>query len=164
METVLARLKDYDKRRGLVLRCYTYRGIKFLPERGWIRVTKEVGDYLRTVRSEPRDPNAPLAFDVCTDDEARALEAAEKREAATRQNATTDIELTPARGERVRERAPDRAADRPATAERAAPAAERAAAPERAAPAAPGAPEGPAPEGSDAANPRDTKTRKDRGG
>lgn len=151
METVLARLKDYDKRRGLVLRCYTYKGIKFLPERGWIRVSKEVGDYLRAVRSEPRDPNSPLAFDVCTDDEARALEAAEKRDAETRQNATADIALTPARGERVRERAPDRVADRPA-------------APDRAAPASPAAPEGQASEGPDAANARDTKTRKDRGG
>lgn len=100
METLLVRLKAYDPRRGFVLKRYTYCGIKFQVERGWSRVTEKVGDYLRTVHQAPRNPHSSLAFDVCTDDEARALEAREAKDATVRQNATDDIKLSPARGER----------------------------------------------------------------
>ncbi len=64
MQTLLVRLKPYDPRRGFVLRRYTYRGIKFHEERGWYRVDKDVGEYLRSVRQVPGDEHAPLAFDV----------------------------------------------------------------------------------------------------
>jgi len=100
METLLVRLKAYDPRRGFVLKRYTYGGIRFQVERGWSRVSEQVGEYLRGVRQAPRNPHAPLAFDVCTDDEARALEDREAKEASTRQNATEDLKLSPARGER----------------------------------------------------------------
>jgi hypothetical protein len=99
MDTLLVRLKAYDARRGYVLRTFTYRGIKIQVERGWFRVTTEVGEYLRTVHEIPRDPQSPLAFDVCTDDEARAIDAAEKKEVASRQNATDALEVALGRGE-----------------------------------------------------------------
>jgi hypothetical protein len=99
MDTLLVRLKAYEPRRGYVLKTYTYGGIKFQPDRGWYRVSAAVGEYLRSVHEIPRDPHSPLAFDVATDDEARAIEAAEKKEAAGRQNATDDLKLSPARGE-----------------------------------------------------------------
>ncbi len=99
METLLVRLKPYDPRRGHVLRRFTYRGIKFHEERGWYRVEKAVGEYLRTVRQVHGDEHSPPAFDVCTDEEARALDAQEKEAAATRKAATDDIKLSAARPE-----------------------------------------------------------------
>jgi hypothetical protein len=97
METLLVRLKPYDPRRGHVLRRYTYDGIRFQPERGWYRVEKRVGDYLRTVHQQPSDDFTPLAFDVCTDAEAKALEAAESDDAKVARSATDDIKVAPSR-------------------------------------------------------------------
>ncbi|MCK9521470.1 MAG: hypothetical protein M0R76_00295 [Proteobacteria bacterium] len=99
METLLVRLKPHDPRRGHVLRRYTYRGIKFHEERGWYRVEKPVADYLRAVRQVVTDQHSPLAFDVCTDDEAKSLDAREKEAGATRKAATDDIKVSAARTE-----------------------------------------------------------------
>lgn len=76
-DTLFVRLKPYDPRRGHVLRRYTYAGIKFQEERGWYRVERPVAEYLRAVREVPSDRYAPLAFDVCTEAEAKALDANE---------------------------------------------------------------------------------------
>ena len=99
METLLVRLKPHDPRRGHLLRRFTYRGIKFQEERGWYRVEKSVADYLRDVRQTPGDEHAPLAFDVCTPEEAQALDAKEKEATVTRKAATDDIKLSAARTE-----------------------------------------------------------------
>ena len=99
METLLVRLKPHDPRRGFVLRRYTYRGIKFHDERGWYRVEKAVAEYLREVRQVPGDEHSPPAFDVCTGDEAKALDAREKEGAVPRTAATDDIKVSPARAE-----------------------------------------------------------------
>ncbi len=99
MDTMLVRLKPYDPRRGFVLRRYTYLGIKFHEERGWYRVDKPVADYLRTVREEPDDEYTPPAFDVCTDDEAKALDAKETDEAKVRRAAADEVKLSAARTE-----------------------------------------------------------------
>lgn len=97
METLLVRLKPYDPRRGHVLRRFTYAGIKFQEERGWYRVEKNIADYLRTVREISTDRYSPLAFDVCTEEEARALEAAESEENKVRRGAEDALTATPAR-------------------------------------------------------------------
>ena len=97
METLLVRLKPHDPRRGHVLRRYTYRGIKFQEERGWYRVDKAVADYLRDVRQSASNPHAPLAFDICTPDEAKALDSEEKEATVTRKGATDDIKVSEAR-------------------------------------------------------------------
>ena len=99
METLLVRLKPYDPRRGHVLRRYTYAGIKFHEERGWSRVEKPVGDYLRSVHQLSSDSHSPLAFDVCTADEAKALDAKEKDAATPRKTADDDIKLSEARSD-----------------------------------------------------------------
>jgi len=99
MDTMLVRLKPYDPRRGFVLRRYTYLGIKFHEERGWYRVDKPVADYLRTVREEPDEEYTPLAFDVCTDAEAQALDAKETDEAKVRRAAADEVKLSAARTE-----------------------------------------------------------------
>jgi hypothetical protein len=87
METMLVRLKPYDPRRKFVLRRYVYAGIHFLVTRGWERVPKEIAAYLRGVRQKEFDPYSPPAFDVCTDEEATALDARERAESATRRTA-----------------------------------------------------------------------------
>ncbi|PID38567.1 MAG: hypothetical protein CSB49_04960 [Proteobacteria bacterium] len=99
METLLVRLKPHDPRRGHCLRRYTYRGIKFQEERGWYRVDKSVADYLREVRQVATDEHAPLAFDVCTADEAKTLDAKEKDAVTPRKTADDDIKLSEARGD-----------------------------------------------------------------
>ncbi len=97
METMLVRLKPYEARRGHVLRRFTYLGIKFQEERGWYRVEKAVAEYLRTVHQLPGDKHSPLAFDVCTEAEAKALEASEAEESKVKRSATDELKLSPAR-------------------------------------------------------------------
>lgn len=97
METLLVRLKPYDPRRGHMLRRFTYAGIKFQEERGWYRVEKPVADYLRTVREVPSDVYSPLAFDVCTEVEAKALETGESEASKVKRSATDDLKVVPAR-------------------------------------------------------------------
>ena len=111
METLLVRLKPHDPRRGHKLRRFTYCGIKFQEERGWYRVDKDVADYLREVRQVHSDEHAPRAFDVCTADEAKALDAQEKETAVTRKSAADDIKLSPARGSVTSADLPDAPAD-----------------------------------------------------
>jgi len=97
MDTLLVRLKPHDPRRGQVLRRFTYAGIKFQPERGWYRVERAVAEYLRAVRQQPTDQYSPLAFDVCTDTEAAAIEAQDADAAKVKRSATDELKLTPAR-------------------------------------------------------------------
>ena len=97
MDTLLVRLKPFDPRRGHVLRRYTYAGIKFQEERGWYRVEKPVAEYLRAVREVPSDRHSPPAFDVCTEAEAKALEARESDAAKFKRSATDDLKVVPAR-------------------------------------------------------------------
>jgi len=94
METMFVRLKPYDPRRGHVLRRYTYRGIKFHEDRGWFRVPKDVADYLRAVHQVPGDEHSPLAFDCCTEAEAKSLDAKEKESTVTRKTASDDIKVS----------------------------------------------------------------------
>ena len=99
MDSMLVRLKRYDPRRGHVLRRFTYAGVKVHEERGWYRVTKPIADYLRSVRQVAGDEYSPLAFDVCTDDEAKAQDAKDEVETKVRRTATDDLKLSVERGE-----------------------------------------------------------------
>jgi hypothetical protein len=97
METLLVRLKAFDPRRGHLLRRFTYAGIKFHEERGWYRVAREVGEYVRTVRQVAGADYSPPAFDVCTDDEARAIDAREENESKVRRAAVDELKVSVAR-------------------------------------------------------------------
>lgn len=97
METMLVRLKPYDPRRGNVLRRFTFRGIKFHEERGWYRVEAPVAEYLRGVHQVPTDQFSPLAFDVCTEADAKALEATQAEETKVKRSAADDLKVVPAR-------------------------------------------------------------------
>jgi hypothetical protein len=101
METLLVRLKAFDPRRGHVLRRYTYAGIKFHEERGWYRVARDVGAYLRTVHESAEAEYSPLAFDVCTEEEARALDTREETESKVRRAAVDDLKVSVARPDAV---------------------------------------------------------------
>ncbi len=96
MESFLVRLKPYDERRGYVLRRYSFIGIKFHEDRGWYRVEKQIADRLKNVHQIPNDIHSPLAFDVCTEEEAKELDAKEKAD-ALRKEAKDDIQLSKAR-------------------------------------------------------------------
>jgi hypothetical protein len=79
------RLKTHQPRAGHVLRQLVYRGILFRAGAGWNKVSEGVGEHLRSVRQRAHDPHSPLAFDVCTEEEARRLDAqdAERNMAVT---------------------------------------------------------------------------------
>lgn len=94
MDTMLCRLKKFDARRGHMLRRYTYRGIKFHEERGWYRVGKDIADYLKAVRQVASDEHSPLAFDVCTEAEAKELDKKEKEDGTLKKAATDSIKLS----------------------------------------------------------------------
>ncbi len=81
MKTMLVRIKATDPRRGYVLRRFTYKGIRFQAGNGWYQVSEEVADYLKDVRQRANDPNSPLAFDVCSEKEARGIDKTEAEEA-----------------------------------------------------------------------------------
>ena len=81
------RLKPHDPKKGHVIRRYTAFGVRFEEARGWYKVSDEVASYLVTVHQRPGDDDSPLAFDVCTDDEAKALEVVEKKKAEERARA-----------------------------------------------------------------------------
>ncbi len=68
--TLLARLKPFNPKRGHVLKTYTCRGVTIRHDRGWHEVPKALGEYLKTVTSVPRNEDSPLAFEVCTHAEA----------------------------------------------------------------------------------------------
>jgi hypothetical protein len=75
MKTImLVRLKPHDPKKGLLLKQYTYQGIRFQVGRGWYKVNGQVAAYLESVHSVPGDNHTPLAFDVCTPDQARAMD------------------------------------------------------------------------------------------
>ena len=80
MKTLLVRLKKRDPRRAHVLRRFVYKGARFEEGKGWYRVSEEVGEHLKTVRQRAGDEHSLLAFDVCTEAQARALDEKENQE------------------------------------------------------------------------------------
>ena len=83
----LVRVKPFDPKKGNVIRRYTAFGIRFEEARGWYKVADEVAAYLSTVHQRPADEDSPLAFDVCSEEEAQRVEAAEKKKAEERARA-----------------------------------------------------------------------------
>lgn len=83
----LIRLKPLDKKRGHVIHRYTAFQTTFEEAKGWYRVPDHVAAYLATVHQLANDEDSPLAFDVCTRDEAEQIDAAEKKKAEERARA-----------------------------------------------------------------------------
>jgi len=100
----LVRLKPLDAKKGHVIRRYTVFSTTFEEHKGWYRVSNEVAAYLTTVRQVPNDEDTPLAFDVCTQEEAERIDQAEKKKAEARAraaepNAVTARDLTAVGGD-----------------------------------------------------------------
>ena len=80
----LVRLKPLDKKKGHVIHRYTAFQTTFEESKGWYRVPDHVAEYLATVHQLADDEDSPLAFDVCTREEAQRIDAAEKKKAEER--------------------------------------------------------------------------------
>ncbi len=94
METMFVRLKPLDPRRKFVLRRYAYAGIHFHEARGWHRVEPEIAEHLRAARQMEFDAYSPAAFDVCTEEEAQAIDARERAAAGLRRTALEVVPLS----------------------------------------------------------------------
>jgi hypothetical protein len=91
------RLKPRNEKKGIKLRRYLAFGMRFDEASGWYIVDStlvlqdgrqvNVGEYLRNVRNDNEDEDSPLAFDVMTEQEARALDARERKAAEVRATA-----------------------------------------------------------------------------
>jgi hypothetical protein len=84
----LIRLKPFDAKKGHVILRYTAYGSTFEASKGWYRVSDRVASYLATVHQEPNDEDSPLAFDVCSKEEAERIDEAEQKKADERARAT----------------------------------------------------------------------------
>ncbi len=83
----LVRLKPLDAKKGHVIHRYTAFSTTFEERKGWYRVSDEIAAYLATVHQVPNDEDTPLAFDVCSEEEAKRVEIAEKKKAEERARA-----------------------------------------------------------------------------
>ncbi len=83
----LVRLKPYDQHRGHVLRRLHVHGTLFHEARGWYRVDDAVAEKLSAIRQRDNDPNSPLAFDTCSEEDAVEMDAVEKKAAEARASA-----------------------------------------------------------------------------
>jgi len=110
-ETMLVRLKPFNKKKGHVLRRYTYRGIRFQESRGWTRVRQEIADYLGKVHQIPGDVDSPLAFDVHSATEAKAIDEQEAKDAQAKTPAEQATDVAEARAEEPAPPATDEGGD-----------------------------------------------------
>lgn len=100
--TFMVRLKPYNPKRGYKLKRYHVYGQRFDEDKGWYRVpetirmadpktgeTKTINlvEYLRDCRQNQHDEDARPAFDVCTPEEARAIDAREDAALKTNERA-----------------------------------------------------------------------------
>ena len=83
----LIRLKPFDPKKGHIIRRYTVSGTTFEERKGWYRVSDHAAAYLATVHQIADDEDSPMAFDVCTQDDAKRIDAAERRKAEERARA-----------------------------------------------------------------------------
>lgn len=93
--TMLVRIYPRAPKRGHHCASFVVRDSpygKFLVEVGWYTVRESFAENLRKYRNNDRDPMSPPIFQICTQEEARAIEEAEK-EAIRRADANTPIPL-----------------------------------------------------------------------
>ena len=100
----LVRLRPFEPKKGHIIRRYTAFSTTFVETRGWYRVSDEVANYLKSVHQIPNDEDSPPAFDVCTPEEAKQIEVAEKKKAEERAraaspNVAAPYDITPRGGD-----------------------------------------------------------------
>jgi hypothetical protein len=116
----LVRLKPYDKRRRHVMKVYVHgpTGKKFEERKGWYKVDVELARYLGGVQEIEGDEYAPLAFDICTQEEAKRIDDTERRvrERRAQSDEANDLTTSDLRGSRRHSMEPNEAhGDRGAT-------------------------------------------------
>jgi hypothetical protein len=88
------RLKPRNERKGIKLRRYMVFNLRFEEEKRWYVVPQfiqratadsaddeiNIIDLLREVRNDNDDPDSPLAFDICTKEEAKRIDIQEKKD------------------------------------------------------------------------------------
>ena len=99
------RLKPRNEKKGQLLRRYSAFGMRFDEKLGWYVVAGvielsdgrkvDVAEYLRSVRNDNDDPDSPLAFDVMSETEARALDEKERKAAEMRATAVDARAMRP---------------------------------------------------------------------
>jgi hypothetical protein len=108
------RLKPFDPRRRHVLRTYMHGPTRqsFDESRGWYQVADDLAAYLATVRQVESEPESPDAFDVCTFEEAQAIDARERKAASGPASPAeaTDLSTSDLGENRIRARAVEAAA------------------------------------------------------
>jgi len=131
-ESIWVRVKPYNPKRGYRTKTYSVFGYRFQEGKGWYKINKtviwgeganrktiDIAAYLRGIHNNAEDEQTPLVFDVCTEAEATAITASEKKKAEKAAEPSDPIvDLTDGGGDLssrdVREgtrRGPDAAAD-----------------------------------------------------
>lgn len=80
MANKLVRLKPVNEkteRKGYKVRIYSIFGLRFLEERGWYEVSEDIAAQLAELHQEHYDLDSPDLFDVCTPEEAAAIDEKE---------------------------------------------------------------------------------------
>lgn len=91
-QQMYVRLKPYNPKRGYKVKRYSVFGIRFDHDRGWYKVDQNVATYLKTVHVDNNDPDSPLAFDVCTEHDAREIVEKERKAALKRGEVASPID------------------------------------------------------------------------
>jgi hypothetical protein len=90
----IVRIKPYNPRKGYVLKTYVFQGMLFSVDKGWYQPPQSVIDKLRYVHSKPDDLDSPLAFDICTPEEAEALMEEERRAELEKAEPDSPVRIT----------------------------------------------------------------------
>lgn len=67
------RIRPFNKQRGQLTRRYVFRGFRFEESSGWYQVPDDVADALQGMLTFPDNPDSKPVFDVCTEEEAKAM-------------------------------------------------------------------------------------------
>lgn len=104
-QNIWVRIKPRNEKKGLKIRKYLAFGMRFEEQLGWYKVPPSIElsdgrvvdtkEYLSNVRNDNDDPDSPLAFDVLTEQEARALDSKERKAAELRAHAVDARPLHP---------------------------------------------------------------------
>ena len=70
-------LRLRPRRNATAGRRYHYNGVLFEEAKGWYIVDEETAHYLATVRENREDDTSPLMFDVCSEEQALAIDRRE---------------------------------------------------------------------------------------
>jgi hypothetical protein len=110
-EVIFVRIKPRNKQKGLRMRRFRVFALQFNESQGWYKVSRwmsgEVGgapnaprvqlvdmrEYFANVRNTENE-DSPLAFDVCTEEQAKAIDEAERKAAEPRRKSANPTDLT----------------------------------------------------------------------